>query len=81
MRELIKRTYHEDPAVAKLTVGQEVSAGIIGGTLACWNHPFEVARIEAQARAATGQPKLGMLEIFRQVKGEYGFVVVPMVVR
>merc|ERR1712166_568921 len=41
----------------KLTVGQEVFSGMLGGMLACWNHPFEVARIEMQARAAAGESK------------------------
>jgi hypothetical protein len=33
-------------------------SGIIGGTMACWNHPFEVARIEMQSRADQGQGKV-----------------------
>ena len=44
----------------QLTTGQNVLAGVCGGTLACWNHPFEVARIEAQARADQGQPAKSM---------------------
>eukprot|EP00051_Salpingoeca_urceolata_P007166 m.95169 g.95169 ORF g.95169 m.95169 type:complete len:408 (-) comp15144_c0_seq2:66-1289(-) len=72
-REVFKRTlYPDNPATARLSVPQEALAGIIGGTLACWNHPFEVARIEAQTRAAMGEPKIGMLEIFRLVTKEHG---------
>ena len=33
--------------------------------MSCWNHPFEVARIEAQARADQGQSKLNMLRIMQ----------------
>mmetsp|Transcript_18449 Transcript_18449/g.52983 ORF Transcript_18449/g.52983 Transcript_18449/m.52983 type:complete len:309 (+) Transcript_18449:3-929(+) len=57
---------------AKLTKAQEVGAGVVGGTLACWNHPFEVARIEMQARADQGQKSLNMIQVFRQVVAEYG---------
>ena len=40
--------------------------------LSCWNHPFEVARIEMQARAVAGEPYLSMVGVFRQVAGQYG---------
>jgi hypothetical protein len=73
VREVLKRSFYDNPATAKLTVTQEVTAGIIGGTLACWNHPFEVARIEAQARAAANEPALSMLGIMRHVIAEQGF--------
>jgi hypothetical protein len=43
---------------AKLSKGEEAMSGIIGGTMACWNHPFEVARIEMQSRADQNQPKV-----------------------
>ena len=42
-----RRRFHGDKD-AKLTKAQEVGAGIAGGTMECWNHPFEAARIEAQ---------------------------------
>ena len=54
-------------------MSQEVTAGIIGGTLACWNHPFEVARIEAQARAAAGEPSLSMVGVMKYVVKQDGF--------
>jgi len=57
---------------AKLTVQQEVMSGMLGGMCACWNHPFEVARIEAQARAGAGEPAKNMLRVLRDVHGEYG---------
>ncbi|EGD79550.1 hypothetical protein PTSG_10117 [Salpingoeca rosetta] len=72
VREVIKRMKYDDPETAKLTVGQEVMAGIIGGTMACWNHPFEVARIEAQTRAAVGEPPLSFINTFRTVVKAHG---------
>jgi len=57
---------------AKLTLSQEAISGMIGGILSCWNHPFEVARIEMQARAVAGQEYLSMPAVFRQVVSEYG---------
>ena len=38
--------------------------------LACWNHPFEVARIEAQARGDQNQKDLNMVQIFRMIVKE-----------
>ena len=70
---MIKKTNYENPATAKLTVSQEVLAGVVGGTLACWNHPFEVARIEAQARAAANEPAMSMLATMRHVMAGHGF--------
>eukprot|EP00055_Hartaetosiga_balthica_P015213 m.88352 g.88352 ORF g.88352 m.88352 type:complete len:300 (+) comp8806_c1_seq1:147-1046(+) len=73
VREVIKRSQYENPKTAKLSVTHEVMAGVIGGTLACWNHPFEVARIEAQTQAALGQPSKGMIATMRSVVGSHGF--------
>merc|ERR1712153_99841 len=56
----------------KLTVGQEVTSGMFGGFLACWNHPFEVARIEMQARAAAGETSKSMVKVLKDVHAEYG---------
>ncbi len=47
------------------------------GILACWNHPFEVARIEAQARGDQNQKDLNMVQIFRMIIREQ----VPLAVR
>lgn len=45
IREIIKRHDNPDnPATVKLTVREEVLAGMIGGAISCWNHPFEVRR-------------------------------------
>lgn len=41
--------------------------------MSCWNHPFEVARIEMQARSVAGQEKLSMVQVFRHVMQENGF--------
>eukprot|EP01067_Filipodium_phascolosomae_P007171 Filipodium_phascolosomae@DN5673_c0_g1_i1.p1 len=53
---------------SNLSVGQEALCGILGGGLSCWNHPFEVARIQMQARANESggkDPKLSMLSTWR----------------
>ena len=47
-------------------------AGVVGGALSCWYHPFEVARIEMQARAVSGEQAQGMLQVIRSVHAEYG---------
>jgi len=52
---------------AKLSVAEEASCGIMGGALACWNHPFEVARVEAQASAAAGEKGVNMLRVMSNV--------------
>jgi hypothetical protein len=57
---------------ARLTPNEEVLAGVVGGAMSCWNHPFEVARIEMQARASSGQTHLSMLQVFRLVVNEHG---------
>lgn len=62
---------YNDPK-AKLGKGEEALCGVMGGTLSSWNHPFEVARIEMQARANAGQPALSMLGVFRHVLNEHG---------
>ena len=42
----------------------------LAGIMACWNHPFEVARIEAQARGDQNQKDLNMVQIFRTIVKE-----------
>lgn len=71
VRGRFKILFHGDPN-AKLTVAQEAGAGIIGGALACWNHPFEVARIQMQSAADRGEPKQNMVQVFRTVVQEHG---------
>lgn len=71
VRGRFKVLFHDDPN-AKLTVAQEAGAGIVGGALACWNHPFEVARIQMQSAADRGEPKQNMMQVFRTVIKEQG---------
>eukprot|EP00188_Purpureofilum_apyrenoidigerum_P005229 Plantae.Rhodophyta-Purpureofilum_apyrenoidigerum.ctg6618.p1 GENE.Plantae.Rhodophyta-Purpureofilum_apyrenoidigerum.ctg6618~~Plantae.Rhodophyta-Purpureofilum_apyrenoidigerum.ctg6618.p1 ORF type:complete len:166 (+),score=20.58 Plantae.Rhodophyta-Purpureofilum_apyrenoidigerum.ctg6618:151-648(+) len=71
VRTQMKKARYGNPQ-AKLTTTEEALCGIMGGALACWNHPFEVARIEMQARARAGQSKLSMVGVFRMVYRDYG---------
>jgi len=63
-------------AKAKLTVAQEAGAGLLGGALSCWNHPFEVARIQMQSAAgdasASNAVKQNMMQVFSTVYKESG---------
>uniref|UniRef100_A0A7S3AQW8 Mitochondrial carrier protein n=1 Tax=Haptolina ericina TaxID=156174 RepID=A0A7S3AQW8_9EUKA len=70
-RRQMGRILHADPK-AKLSLKEEAVAGMVGGMLSCWNHPFEVARIEIQARAMAGEGYLNMAAVFRMVYAEYG---------
>ncbi|KDO30104.1 hypothetical protein SPRG_05296 [Saprolegnia parasitica CBS 223.65] len=71
IRNRFKVIFHDDPN-AKLTVAQEAGAGVLGGALSCWNHPFEVARIQMQTAAERGEPKQNMMQVFRAVIKENG---------
>mmetsp|Transcript_9347 Transcript_9347/g.24723 ORF Transcript_9347/g.24723 Transcript_9347/m.24723 type:complete len:260 (+) Transcript_9347:1363-2142(+) len=71
IRDVMKQQRYGD-SKAKLTGTEEAISGVLGGALSCWNHPFEVARIEMQARASAGQSKMSMLQVFRMVLKEYG---------
>jgi len=71
MRSRIAALSHGDPK-ARLTVREEMLAGVLGGVLSCWNHPLEVARVEMQARAIAGESELSMLGVLRNVHSEYG---------
>merc|ERR1719162_1105059 len=55
VRQYVIRRNHAGNPKAKLSRTEEVGCGVAGGSLACWNHPFEVARIELQARGAAGE--------------------------
>lgn len=70
--EAIRQRLKKNTKDGKLTITQEATAGIIGGAISCWNHPFEVARIEMQARGAHGQAQLSMLQVFNLVVKEHG---------
>lgn len=71
VRIRMRRAKYADET-AKLTKGDEALCGVIGGAMSSWNHPFEVARIEMQARANTGQSALSMIGVFRMVLKEHG---------
>ena len=47
-------------------------AGLIGGALSCWNHPFEVARIVGQKRAMEGRSDTGLYTVLRDIAKENG---------
>jgi hypothetical protein len=57
---------------AKLSVMEETVSGIIGGALSTWNQPFEVMRIDAQARAAKNLPSRGAIETLKVIVKENG---------
>lgn len=57
---------------AKLSKGEEAACGMMGGALACWNHPFEVARVEAQATAAAGGVNKNMFSLLADVAAKGG---------
>lgn len=73
IRGQFKVLFHGDEK-AKLTMTQEALAGTIGGAISCWNHPFEVTRIQMQATAAEGKdgPKPGMVQVMSTIVKEQG---------
>jgi hypothetical protein len=64
--------YFHGDAKAKLTTTQEVLCGVMAGIFSCWNHPFDVARVEGQARAVAGEAPMSMFAVLRHVHAEYG---------
>merc|ERR1712096_6047 len=60
-------------AGAKLSKWEEAGSGILGGACSCWNQPFEVARIQAQAAAAAGEPAHGMGTVMGNIVKQNGF--------
>ena len=72
VREKARTAIYGDAEGAKLTKWEEVGCGIVGGTLASWNHPFEVARIEAQSRGNAGIPTGNMVSVMRDIVKESG---------
>eukprot|EP01064_Diplonema_japonicum_P033503 TRINITY_DN6616_c2_g1_i1.p1 TRINITY_DN6616_c2_g1~~TRINITY_DN6616_c2_g1_i1.p1 ORF type:complete len:289 (+),score=48.43 TRINITY_DN6616_c2_g1_i1:79-945(+) len=71
-RQVFISRNHGGDKKAKLTKPEEVTSGVIGGFLACWNHPFEVARIEMQARGAFGEKKLSLSGVLGMIYKERG---------
>jgi hypothetical protein len=43
--EYIRAYFMKKHGTKKISAGEEIIAGGIGGALSCWNQPFEVARI------------------------------------
>lgn len=64
--------YGKDVKEVKLTNAEEAASGCIGGALACWNQPFEVARIQMQAAASAGEEKRSMIQTFSLIVKESG---------
>ena len=75
VRQVIIRQNHGGDKKAKLSKPEEIMSGVIGGFLACWNHPFEVARIEMQARGAFGEAKMSLPQVLGMVYKEQGVSV------
>mmetsp|Transcript_21479 Transcript_21479/g.47167 ORF Transcript_21479/g.47167 Transcript_21479/m.47167 type:complete len:281 (-) Transcript_21479:312-1154(-) len=71
VRHRMKLALHGDEN-ARLTVGQEAASGTVGGALATWNQPFEVARIQMQAAANEGKPKMSMMATISTISKEQG---------
>lgn len=72
VRSQMRNIFHNGDKKAKLTNRQEINSGIIGGIMACWNHPFEVARIEMQAAAAAGEAKHSMVATLGRIYNTNG---------
>ena len=51
---------------------RQVLCGVMAGIFSCWNHPFDVARVEGQARAVAGETPMSMVEVLKYVHSEYG---------
>ena len=67
VRARFKLAFHDGDRDATLTRAEEIGAGVLGGTAACWNHPFEVARIEAQTLGNAGKPVGSMVTVMRNI--------------
>ncbi|KAI0474538.1 mitochondrial carrier [Xylaria cf. heliscus] len=63
------------PQGEQLSFGQKILASTVGGTLSCWNQPFEVMRIEMQS--LTNDPdrpqKLTMVSTAKHIINTSGF--------
>lgn len=57
----------------RLGKGERLLASAVGGGMACWNHPFEVLRVEMQVpRSDSGAKRLSLTEAARRVFAENG---------
>lgn len=76
-RNIFKRRHAkegDDLKHIKLSTGEEMLAGVLGGALSTWNQPFEVMRIEAQANAAKGLPARSFVDTYKHIVKESGFL-------
>jgi hypothetical protein len=74
VRSIIKNSKGKESKDTKLSVIEETISGVVGGALSTWNQPFEVMRIDAQARAARNQPKMGAVATFKNIVAENGAI-------
>eukprot|EP01004_Peranema_trichophorum_P006511 NODE_5330_length_1029_cov_40.803532_g4762_i0.p1 GENE.NODE_5330_length_1029_cov_40.803532_g4762_i0~~NODE_5330_length_1029_cov_40.803532_g4762_i0.p1 ORF type:complete len:302 (-),score=66.39 NODE_5330_length_1029_cov_40.803532_g4762_i0:124-981(-) len=72
LRKLALTRNHSNESKPKLSIKEELLCGIVGGALATWNTPFEVARIEMQARAVFAEKKLGLMGTLGHIYQEAG---------
>lgn len=61
------RSFFRNRNDGKLSIRQEIVSGMLGGALSCWNHPFEVARIQMQASANEGGQKESLARCLRNI--------------
>lgn len=67
------RTLRKRRPEEKLSFSEKVTASTIGGTLSCWNQPFEVIRVEMQAvKAVQTGPKPTMVSTAQLIWRENG---------
>ena len=74
VRAQFKKRYDGNPKDVQLTVVEETMSGVVGGFLSTWNQPFEVMRIDAQARSAKGLPALGFVQTVKNIVTENGLL-------
>eukprot|EP00755_Sulcionema_specki_P023187 Sspe_Gene.14174::Locus_4897_Transcript_5_10_Confidence_0.217_Length_1237::g.14174::m.14174 len=72
VRQLVFKYNHNGDRSVKLSKGEEIFCGVIGGFLSCWNHPFEVARIQMQGRGITSEAKLNLFQTLAMVYRDNG---------
>ncbi|KAL8275599.1 hypothetical protein Esti_000550 [Eimeria stiedai] len=53
----------QQPQILKLSVGEELLSGCVGGALSTWNQPLEVARIQMQSAAVDGLPRRNIIYV------------------
>lgn len=65
-----------DDKKRKLSVPEKLLASAVGGTLACWNQPIEVIRVEmqSQAKSADRPAKLNIWTTAKYIYGKHGFL-------